>query len=84
MIRRSAVVWIVGAVALLVSLGTAAIQSENHSRANDLAAIQRRCEMIEAANVQARAMVRAHVWGEPNAPLVVRGRAKRGGGRSEQ
>lgn len=66
--------WVFGGVALLVVLVTAAVQSENHARAKRLADIQRRCEMIEAANVQAQATVRAHVWGEPNRPLAQRGK----------
>lgn len=68
--------WSFGATALLAALATAAIQSENHERAHRLAEIQRRCEMIEAANVQAQALVRAHVWGEPNQPLARRGSRK--------
>ncbi|MCC6406061.1 MAG: hypothetical protein IT453_02765 [Planctomycetes bacterium] len=68
--------WVFGASALLVTLVTSAIQSENHARANRLAEIQRRCEMVEAANVQAQAMARAHVWGEPNQPLAKRRSAK--------
>ncbi|MCE9593909.1 MAG: hypothetical protein K8S98_06930 [Planctomycetes bacterium] len=76
--KRPVVAWTLGAVALFVSLATAAVQSENHERARRLAEIQRRCEMVEAANVQAQALVRAHVWGEPNRPLAKRGReAKR-------
>ncbi|MCK6448663.1 MAG: hypothetical protein L6Q99_19900 [Planctomycetes bacterium] len=66
--------WVFGGCALLVVLVTAAVQSENHARAKRLADIQRRCEMIEAANVQAQASVRAHVWGEPNRPLAQRGK----------
>ena len=58
------------AAALVVALLAAAIQSRNHERAQDLALIQRRCEMIEAANAQAATLVRAHVWGQPNAPLL--------------
>jgi hypothetical protein len=72
--NRPVAAWILGASALFVALAVAAIQSENHERARRLAEIQRRCEMVEAANVQAQTLVRAHVWGEPNRPLAKRGR----------
>lgn len=71
--------WCLGGVALLAALVTAAIESDNHARAHRLAEIQRRCEMVEAANVQAQALVRAHVWGRPNAPLARRGRSAQQG-----
>lgn len=67
--RNPLVAVVLGIAALGAALLAAAVQSYNHARAAELALVQRRCEMIEAANTQARTQVRAHVSGQPNEPL---------------
>ena len=83
--RNPAVAVVLGFAALCAALLAAAVQSYNHARAAELALVQRRCEMIEAANTQARTQVRAHVFGQPNEPLFrKRGAAVRTGGGPQQ
>lgn len=78
--RQASTTFALGALALGFALITAAVQSQNHARAADLALVQRRCEMIEAANAQAAAQVRAHVLGAPNVGLGARKRARAAAG----
>jgi hypothetical protein len=54
------------ALTLALGLWAALIQCDNHARARDLAELQRQCEMIEAANAQAQALVSSHVPGRAN------------------
>jgi len=58
------------ALILAIGLYAAIQQSENHSRARDLAECQRLCEMIEAANAQAEARALAHLPGEKSVPIA--------------
>jgi hypothetical protein len=70
------------ALSLAAALATSFVQCENHARAQRLAALQRRVEMLSAANAQMRATATAHVFGVPNAELDVvtrRARAPLGG-----
>jgi len=69
-VRDSLVVGL-GGLAVALALWTCFVQSGNHERARALARAQRRWEMLDAANAQARARVAAHVPGVSRADLDV-------------
>jgi type II secretory pathway component PulJ len=63
---RLALALVLSAATVLVGLAACCLQSECHARARRLAALQRECELLEAANTQAQAIASAHVYGEAN------------------
>lgn len=71
MIVRDLLVGGLGAVCLGAALWTCCVQAGNHERARSLARLQRRWEMLEAANAQAAARAHAHVPGISNLDLDV-------------
>jgi fatty acid/phospholipid biosynthesis enzyme len=64
-------------LALAAGLATCVVQAHGHARAQALARVQRQCEMIEAANAQAAAIVESHIPGVPN-PSTLDPRRARG------
>lgn len=66
---RATLVLLLCAMTLVLGLWTTVVQTQNHSRAAELSTLQRRWEMREAANAQARALTEAHLPGVPNLPL---------------
>jgi len=58
------------ALTLCVGLLTCIVQTFNHERAQELARMQRKIAMLQAANAQSDALVSSHVAGVPNQPLV--------------
>lgn len=75
MIVRDALVMALGAGAVVIALWTCTVQARNHECARELARAQRRWEMLEAANAQARARLAAHVPGVAPEDLDVTERA---------
>ena len=71
------------AASVALALWACYVQSLNHSRAQELARIQREWEMLSAANAQMAAVVSAHVWGVANHDLDVTRRAPRVSGGHE-
>lgn len=71
MIVRNLLVGALAAACFGAALWTCCVQAGNHERARALARLQRRWEMLEAANAQAAARAHAHVPGISNLDLDV-------------
>ena len=63
---RAGLAFGLAALTLCVGLLACVLQSFNHARAQELARLQRKIEMLQAANAQAEALVSSHVAGLPN------------------
>ncbi len=71
MIVRNALVALLSLTCVATALWTCCVQAGNHERARELSRLQRRWEMLEAANAQAQARADAHVPGIANRDLDV-------------
>jgi hypothetical protein len=83
-VTRSLLALLLCALTLALGLWAALVQSENHARARDLAELQRQCEMIEAANAQAQAVVSAHLPGVPDHTSLAAPSAERDAARAAE
>lgn len=71
MILRDLLVGALATACVGTALWTCCVQAGNHENARALARLQRRWEMLEAANAQAAARAHAHVPGISNRDLDV-------------